>query len=378
MAQYGLTDEQELIRGMVAEFASSKVAPRAEAIDHEARFPRDLLDAMGGLGLLGILAPSDAGGAGADTVSYVAAVEELAKASASVALLSSVQNALAVLPVATHASPGARSRLLRDLSGGAKLGTLAAHESDAGSDLSAVRCKAEKGPGDGFVLTGSKSYVIAAGEADVYLVLAREDGLKEPSLFVAERGPGMTFSHPEDLLGVRGTSTGQVFLKRVPASADARLGGPGQGLAVVRDAMAVHRLGIGALAVGVSQAAVDAAVAFADERTQFDKKIREFSAIQSKLAEIASETRAGRLLVRSAAALRDQGQPFEVEGEMAKVFIAEAAKRVTREAIKVHGGSGYMKEYKVERFNRDARVASLLAGTTEVLRGRIAASFYTT
>ncbi|MHB8585316.1 MAG: acyl-CoA dehydrogenase family protein [Thermoplasmatota archaeon] len=368
---FALTSDQESVRKLVAELVARDVAPEAERIDHERAFPRGILSKVAELGLLGMLVPPEKGGAGTDTVSYAIAAEEMAKGSGTTALALVIQNALVTWPLAMYGADGsAAAELLPTILSGRRIGAYAVTEPGAGSDLSAIRTRASE-KGSAFTLNGLKSFVVGAPEADSFLVLAREgDGL---SFFLVDRdAAGVRIGPVERMMSMRGSAMAEVFLKDVSVPASARLGNGGDGVAMAADANRLARLGAAAIATGTMQAAIDASVEYANERQQFRQPIKNFQAIQWKVAEMDADTRASRLLTYAAAAARDAGESWDAQLSAAKLHSGEAVKRVTQQAIRIHGGTGFMREMPLERLNRDGRSLSLFGATSEMERAAIA------
>jgi butyryl-CoA dehydrogenase len=364
-----LTDEQRLIQQVAREFAEKEVRPIAEAIDREARFPRETVARMGELGLLGVAVPEAFGGSGGDTVSYVLAVEELARACASHAVIMSVNNSLYCDPVMKYGTPEQKARFLTPYASGHKLGCFALTEPEAGSDASNQSTLATR-DGDAYVLRGRKVFVTNGREAAAALVFAQTDraaGHRGISAFLVEKGaPGFTVVKTEDKLGIRASDTAELLLDgcRVPASQ--RLGEAGQGFKIALDTLDGGRIGIAAQAVGIAVAAYEAALAYARERKSFGVPIGQHQMVQWMLADMAIAIEAARLLTRRAAWRKDSGAPYGAEAAMAKLFAAETAMRVTTDAIQVHGGYGFIKEYQVERYFRDAKITQIYEGTSQI------------
>jgi butyryl-CoA dehydrogenase len=364
-----LTDEQRLIQQVAREFAEKEVRPIAEAIDREARFPRETVARMGELGLLGVAVPEAFGGSGGDTVSYVLAVEELARACASHAVIMSVNNSLYCDPVMKYGTPEQKARFLTPYASGHKLGCFALTEPEAGSDASNQSTLATR-DGDAYVLRGRKVFVTNGREAAAALVFAQTDraaGHRGISAFLVEKGaPGFTVVKTEDKLGIRASDTAELLLDgcRVPASQ--RLGEVGQGFKIALDTLDGGRIGIAAQAVGIAVAAYEAALAYARERKSFGVPIGQHQMVQWMLADMAIAIEAARLLTRRAAWRKDSGAPYGAEAAMAKLCAAEKAMRVTTDAIQVHGGYGFIKEYQVERYFRDAKITQIYEGTSQI------------
>jgi len=368
---FDLTDEQELIRGMVREFAAAEVAPIAAEIDREHRFPEELLPKMAALNLLGIPYPEKLGGAGADYVSYVIAVEELARVCATTSLIVSVHTSLGTWPIFEFGTQAQKDKYLHDLVTGRRLAAFALTEPGAGTDVAAGKATALLS-GDEYILNGSKVFITNGGFADVFVVMAKTDptkGARGISAFIVERDtPGFTIGEGERKMGIRASSTPPLFFADCRVPKDALLGGEGNGFKVAMQTLGGGRIGIGAQALGIAQGALDASIAYAKERFQFGQPIASFEAIQWMIADMATEIDAARLLVYRAASSKDKGHSSATEGAMAKLFASETATRVAGRAIQIHGGSGYTESYPVERAYRDAKITEIYEGTSEVQR----------
>jgi len=358
------SEVQALTRGMVREFAEKEVKPRAEKTDQEALFPSDTLEKMAQLQILGLLAPADSGGAGVDTVTYAIVIEELARACASTALVVEAHNSQCIFPIAAFGTEDQKGRFLPELSSGRKLGTLAVLESGAGLDLAALNTTASP-DSDGFRITGKKVFVPSAGQAGLFVVAARAD--KGPSLFLVEKGEGVSAGKPDDLLGVRGAGIAPVdFNVHVPAAN--LLGAEGGAAKMLEPVFALGSIALGAGAVGISQAAIEASVEYSKMRVQFGSPIAKFQAIQVMIADMAMQTESSRLMVYRAAFARDTDEELRVPASLAKASAAESSVRVGNKAVQVHGGVGYTKEMPVERYYRDAMALAVLPATPDAQR----------
>ena len=374
---FELTDEQELIREAVREFADAEVAPIAAELDRDHRFPSELLPKMADLNLMGMPFPEKLGGAGADEVSYVIAVEEVSRACASTGCILSAHTSLATWPIYKFGTDAQKDRYLPDMASGRRLGAFALTEPAAGTDAGAGTCTALL-KGDEYVLNGSKIFITNAPFAEVYIVFAKTDpakGTRGMSAFIVEKDtPGFSVGEAEHKLGIRGSSTPPLYFTDCHIPDDALLGGEGYGFKVAMQTLDGGRIGIAAQALGIAQAALDASVAYAKERVQFGKPIANLQAIQWMIADMATEIDAARLLVYRAASCVDNGRPYSTEGAMAKLFASETATRVAGKAIQIHGGYGYTESYPVERNYRDAKITEIYEGTSEVQRMVIARS----
>jgi butyryl-CoA dehydrogenase len=374
---FELTDEQELIREAVREFAEAEVAPIAGELDRDHRFPSELLPKLADMSLMGMPFPEKVGGAGADEVSYVIAIEELSRACASTGVILSAHTSLATWPVYHFGTEAQHERYLNDMASGRRLGAFALTEPAAGTDAGAGTCTAML-KGDEYVLNGSKIFITNAPYAEIYIVFAKTDpaqGTRGMSAFIVEKDTtGFSVGEAEHKLGIRGSSTPPLYFTDCRIPKDALLGGEGNGFKVAMQTLDGGRIGIAAQALGIAQAALDASVAYAKERVQFGKPIATLQAIQWMIADMATEIDAARLLVYRAASCIDNGRPYSTEGAMAKLFASETATRVAGKAIQIHGGYGYTESYPVERNWRDAKITEIYEGTSEVQRMVIARS----
>jgi butyryl-CoA dehydrogenase len=372
---FELTDEQQLIRDAVREFAEAEVAPIAAELDREHRFPRELLPKMADMNLMGVPYPEKAGGAGADYLSYIIVMEELSRACASTAVILSAHTSLATWPIFKFGTEAQKDQYLPDMTSGRRLGAFALTEPAAGTDAGAGTATATL-HADGYALNGSKMFITNAPYADVYIVFAKTDperGTRGISAFIVEKDtPGFSVGEAEHKLGIRGSSTPPIYFSDCRVPKEALLGGEGEGFKIAMQTLDGGRIGISAQALGIAQAALDASVAYAKERVQFGKPIASLQAIQWMIADMATEVDAARLLVYRAASCVDNGQPYSTEGAMAKLFASEVATRVAGKAIQIHGGYGYTESYPVERNYRDAKITEIYEGTSEVQRMVIA------
>jgi butyryl-CoA dehydrogenase len=372
---FELTDEQQLIRDAVREFAEAEVAPIAAELDRDHRFPGELLPKMAEMNLMGMPYPEKEGGAGADYLSYVIAVEELSRACASTAVILSAHTSLATWPIFKFGTDAQKDRYLRDMASGHRLGAFALTEPAAGTDAGAGTATATL-HADGYTLNGSKMFITNAPYAEVYIVFAKTDperGTRGISAFVVEKDtPGFSVGEAEHKLGIRGSSTPPIYFSDCRVPKEALLGGEGDGFKIAMQTLDGGRIGISAQALGIAQAALDASIAYAKERVQFGKPIAALQAIQWMIADMATEVDAARLLVYRAASCVDNGKPYSTEGAMAKLFASEVATRVAGKAIQIHGGYGYTESYPVERNYRDAKITEIYEGTSEVQRMVIA------
>ncbi len=368
---FSFTEEQELTRRMVREFAEQEIAPHSARLDEEQEFPFDIFRKLGELGLTGVCFPPEYGGAGLSTVDYAIVVEEIARVDPGVALSVAAHNSLAGNHIYLAGTEEQKRKYLIPLAKGEKIGTWSLTEPTAGSDAGGTKTRAEKN-GDVYVLNGSKTFATHGSIADVAVVFAVTDPSSKHrriSAFILEKGmPGFHPGKKENKMGCRASDTAELAMENCRVAASQLLGGEGDGF---RDAMRVldgGRISIAAMAVGTAQGAFEAAVKYARQRQQFGKTIAEFQAIQFMLADCATEIEAARWLTLRAAHLKDQGRDVNKEGAMAKLYASEMAVRVTDKAIQIHGGYGYMKEYPVEKFHRDSKLTTIGEGTSEIQR----------
>jgi alkylation response protein AidB-like acyl-CoA dehydrogenase len=367
-----LSEEQRMVQASVREFVRGEIAPRAHEYDEKALFPREQLKGLAELGLLGMIVPEEWGGAGFDTVAYALALEEIARADASVCVIVGVTNSVCCYPILNFGTDEQKHKYLVPLAKGEKIGAFCLSEPQAGSDATNLRTRAVR-DGDSYIINGTKSWVTNGGEAQVYMVMAvtgQEGGKSKVTAFIVEGDtPGLTVSAIEHKMGQRASQTAEMSFADVRVPAENVLGGEGNGLRVAFSSLDAGRIGIGALATGIAQGALDEATKYAKERQAFGQPIAEFQAIQFKLADMATQTEASRLLTLRAAALKDAGhKKAGYYAAMAKLYASETANRVCAEAVQIHGGNGYSRDYPVERMYRDARVTTIYEGTSEIQR----------
>jgi alkylation response protein AidB-like acyl-CoA dehydrogenase len=364
--EFELSAEQREIQALAREFAEAEIEPHAAEWDREHHFPRDLYDRLGELGLMGVCVPEELGGAGADFLSYMLVLEELSRGDAGVGVTVAVHTSAATLPIVANGTREQREELVPPLARGERLGAFALTEAESGSDAASLRARAEP-DGDGWRITGRKQWATNARHAGTFVLFARTDaGI---SCFLVDGGSeGLEISGEEEKLGLNSSSTADVVLDGVKVSGNRLLGEEGKGFRIAMTTLDGGRIGIAAQALGIAQAAYDVAHAYALERRQFGKRISDFQAIQWKLADMATEIEAARMLVYRAAWLREQGRPHTEAGAMAKLFASSVARRQTAEAIQVLGGYGYTKEFPVERYYRDAKITEIYEGTSEIQR----------
>ncbi|NRD77214.1 acyl-CoA dehydrogenase [Bacillus sp. BRMEA1] len=368
---FQLSEEHEMIRKMVRDFAKNEVAPTAAERDENERFDREIFDKMAELGLTGIPWPEEYGGIGSDYLAYCIAVEELSRVDSSVGVTLSAHTSLASWPIYKFGNEEQKQKYLRPLAEGTKIGAYGLTEPGSGSDAGGMRTTARL-EGDHYVLNGSKIFITNGGEADIYVVFALTDPAnrqKGTTAFIVEKDfPGFSVGKKEKKLGIRSSPTTEIIFEDCRVPVENRLGEDGQGFKIAMITLDGGRNGIAAQAVGIAQGALDAAVDYAKERHQFGKPIAANQGISFKLADMATSVEAARLLTYQAAWLESNGLPYGKESAMSKLFAGDAAMRVTTEAVQVFGGYGYTKDYPVERFMRDAKITQIYEGTQEIQR----------
>ena len=371
-----LSEDQIAIRDAVRDLCEREFAPHAARWDQDGDVPHDAVETLARQGFLGMAVPEEWGGLGYDARTITMVVEEIARVSASLAIMIAVHNSVGLLPVYRFATDEQKKKFLPRLVS-KEMSAFSLSEPAAGSDAGAIEATAVR-DGDHYVLNGSKNWVTNGQQAGVYLIFASTDcsaGSRGISAFIVERGtPGLILGKPEDKMGLRGSDTVGLLLDNLRVPAGNRLGGEGEGFKIALSALDAGRIGVAAQALGVMRAAFEEAVRYAQQRVAFGGPLSKIQAIQFKLAEIERRIQCSRLLIRKAAWLRDSGQAFGREAAMAKLYATEAATWVTHQAIQIHGGYGYVKEYAVERFYRDARIMEIYEGASEIQRLVIARS----
>ena len=374
--EFELTAEQRGIQGLTRELAEAEIVANAPAWDREHRFPDELYPKLAELGLMGVCVPEEYGGAGADFLSYILVLEELSRADAGVGVTVAVHTSATTLPILAFGTEQQRSRFVPPLARGEQLGAFALTESSSGSDAASLRTTAEVRD-DGWRLTGSKQWITNGSRAGTFVLFARSDpetaGARGISCFILDASH-VRVTREEEKLGLNSSTTSDLVLEDAHVDADRLLHDAGRGFRVAMATLDGGRIGIAAQALGIAQAAYDVARRYAQERVQFGRPIGDFQAIQWKLADMATEIDAARLLTYRAAWLKQQGRPHTVEGAKAKLFSSEMARRQTAEAIQILGGYGYTKEFPVERYYRDAKITEIYEGTSEIQRLVIARS----
>jgi short-chain 2-methylacyl-CoA dehydrogenase len=370
---FDLSHEQELVRQTVRDFAVERIAPVAEELDREHRFPYELVAELAGLGLMGIPVPEAYGGAGGDTVSYAVAVEELTRIDSSVAITVAAHTSLGTMPILLFGTEEQKQQWLPDLASGRKLAAFGLTEPGAGSDAGATQTRAELRDGT-WVVSGSKIFITNAGtDISACVTITALTGNGEISNIVIPNGtPGYVISQPMEKLGWRASDTRELSFQDCAVPEANLLGGRGRGFQQFLEILDGGRISVAAMGVGLAQGAYDLAFAYAGERRQFGRPISSFQAIQFKLADMATEIEAGRQLVYKAAWLKDEGRPFALEAAMAKLYTGELSQRAVNHALQIHGGYGFMDEYAISRLYRDQKVLEIGEGTNEVQRMVIA------
>lgn len=364
------TEEQDMMRKMVRDFAQSEIAPFVEKME-QGEFPREILKKMGELGLMGIPVPEQYGGAEMDFTSYIIAIHELSKVSATIGVILSVHTSVGTNPILYFGTEEQKQKYVPKLASGEYLGAFCLTEPSAGSDAGSLKSKAVK-KGDHYIINGSKVFITNGGEADVYIVFAStspELGSKGISAFIVEKDtPGLVIGKDEKKMGLHGSRTLQLSFEDMKVPAQNLLGEEGEGFKIALANLDAGRIGIAAQALGIAEAALEAAAAYAKERVQFGKPIAAQQGVGFKLADMATAVEASKLLIYRAADLRQRGIKCGIEASMAKLFASKTAVEVTTEAIQVLGGYGYTEDYPVERFFRDAKITEIYEGTSEIQR----------
>jgi alkylation response protein AidB-like acyl-CoA dehydrogenase len=373
---FDLSSEQRQVQALAREFAAAEIEPHAAEWDREHHFPKELFGKLAELGLMGTCVPEEYGGAGADFVSYILVLEELSRADAGVGVTVAVHTSAVTLPILGFGTDEQKSRFVPPLARGDVIGAFALTEPEAGSDAGSLRTAAVP-DGDGWTISGTKQFITSGHHAGTFLLFARTDpdtpGAKGVSAFILD-AEHVRATRMEEKLGLNSSVTSDIVVEGAQVGRDRLLHEEGKGFTVAMATLDGGRIGVGAQALGIAQAGYDAARAYALERRQFGKRIADFQAIQWKLADMATEIDAARLLVYRAAWLKQEGRPHTEAGAKAKLFASEVARRQTGEAIQILGGYGYTKEFPVERYYRDAKITEIYEGTSEIQRLVIARS----
>ena len=368
---FQLTEDQLMIQTMVRDFSRNVVAPTAMERDLTREFPADNLKQMAELGLMGMMIPPEYNGAGADTVAYVLALSEIAYSCASTAVVMSVQNSIVCESIYKYGNKDQKERFLKPLAAGEIIGAFALTEPNAGSDPVNQKTKAVR-DGDYYILDGTKRFITSGKNAGIVIVTAVTDESKRhkgiSTFLVKKETPGFIVGNTENKMGLRASDTTDLIFEDCRVPAENMLGKEGEGFMISMTGLDGGRIGIAAQSVGVAQAALDAAVQYSKEREQFGRPISKFQGLRWMIADMATEIEAARQLMFSAAAMKDRKGKYTAQASMAKLFASEMVNRVTAKALQIHGGYGYIKEYPVERFFRDARVFTIYEGTSEIQR----------
>ncbi len=378
---FKLTKEQAMLRKMFRDFAQNEVKPLAAMVDEEEMFPESTVKKMAELGMLGIYFPKELGGAGADYLAYIMAVEEMSKVCATTGVILSAHTSLCCAPIYENGTPAQKEKYLPKLCTGEWLGAFGLTEPGAGTDAQGQQTTAvldEKG--ENWILNGSKIFITNAGFADVFIIIAitgtvekRGRKQKEISAFIVERtDPGFSVGKHEKKMGIRGSSTCELIMEDCVIPKDRMLGKQGKGFAIAMKTLDGGRIGIGAQALGIGEGAVEEAIAYTKERIQFGRRISQQQNTQFQLADMHTKMQAAQYLVYAAAMKKQNGEPYSADAAMAKLFASEAASDVTRRAVQLFGGYGYTRDYPVERMMRDAKITEIYEGTSEVQRMVIA------
>ncbi len=372
---FGLSPQHEEIRRTVRDFAEREIVPVADELERKGEFPHEIIRKAADLGLLGVPYPEEMGGTGLDSLAYAITIEELSRASGSVGIIVSAHTSLGCNPLYLAGTDEQKERYLRPMASGQVLGAYGLTEAGAGSDSRGTRTRAHL-DGDAWVLNGSKRFITNAGIAGTYIVTAVTDRESESgrisAFIVPADAPGFSIGRMEEKMGLHASNTGELIFSDCRIPADNLLGEEGGGDKLFLKTLDGGRIGIGAMALGLAQAAFEAASAYAKERRQFDRPIASFQGVAFKIADMATQIDAARLLIYRAAWLKDSGRSYTTESAMAKLFASEVARQVTNDAVQVHGGYGYITEYRVERYLRDAKLTEIGEGTSEIQRMVIA------
>ena len=368
--EFAYTEEQRMVRETIQDFAQEELAPTAAERDETATFPTEALKKLGELGFFGVNIPEELGGAGLDMISYCIAVEELARVDASAAIVISVTNSLASYPLHKFGNDDQHQRFLVPSAEGKLLGAFALTEPGAGSDAGGMITTAVK-DGNDYILNGAKCFITSGASCDIMIVFAVTDksqGSRGTSAFILEKGmPGFIVGKKENKMGIRSSDTVSISFEDCRVPAVNLLGSEGMGLKIALTALDCGRIGVAAQALGIAQGSLDEAIKYSKERQQFGRPLSKFQAIQFKIARMATEIEAARMLLYSAADKKDRGENYSKEAAMAKLFCSETAVKSALEAVQIHGGYGYIKEYPVERYLRDAKITQIYEGTNEIM-----------
>ncbi|WP_455393285.1 acyl-CoA dehydrogenase family protein [[Eubacterium] cellulosolvens] len=371
---FTLTETQRIMKNMVEQFSQKELAPTAEERDQNAVFSREIFNKLGTQMLTGLLIPQELGGSGLDMLSYTIVIEVLSRFCAATAITLENHSTLGTYPINKYGTPEQKEKFVRPLAAGSKLGALAVTEANAGSDISAIETSAVL-DGDAYIINGKKMFIINGGEADIITVAAstdKEKGIDGLSLFIVEKDtPGFSVGVREDTMGLRAANISELIFENCRVPKENLLGPENGANPIIKDIWNLNRIGIGAQAIGIAQAALDASIEYSKTRVQFGQPIANFQAIQWMIANMAINLEASRMLVRRAAFLKDSDEEIDVAAAIAKVFASESSMETAIKAIQVHGGIGYTTEYPLERYFRDAKATEIYGGTSEIQRSII-------
>ena len=369
MIDLTLSPEQELIKDTARDFATKHLLPGVMERDEKQKFPHDEIKAMGELGFMGMMIPEEWGGSDLDAISYVIAVEEIAAVELATSTIMSVNNSLVCQVLLDWGNDLQKAQYLKPLASGAKLGAYSLSEPQSGSDASNMRTYAEKN-GDQFIINGVKNWVTSGENSDFIIFFCKTErgaGSKGISAFIIEKGtPGLTVGKKENKLGIRASDTCELYFDDCKIPEKNLIGSLGQGFSIAMKALGGGRIGIAAQSIGLARSALEKAISYSKDREQFGQSISKFGAIQNKVADMATNIDAARLLVWKAAIKKDQGKDFSKESSMAKLFASTTAMTAATDCVQIHGGYGYMQEYGVERLMRDAKITEIYEGTSEI------------
>ena len=364
-------EEHKMIQEMVRKFSESKIFPVARELDEKEKFPSDLVEQMGDLGLMGMMVPEKYGGSGLDMISFVTAIIELARADASVAITMTAHNSLGILPLLTFGDELQKRKYLPGLASGEVLGAFGLTEPSAGSDAGSTKTKAVKHKNE-YIVNGGKIFITNAGEAGLLSftsqIIENNENLGIAAFIIPTDTPGLEIGNKEKKMGWRASDTRQLYFKDMRIPMESMLGSPENGFKTFLNTLTSGRIAIGALSIGTAVGAYEKALKYSQDRKAFNKSIHQFQSVAFKLSDMATKIEASKLLVYHAAWLKDNGKPFNKEAAMAKLFASEAAMKITSDAIQIHGGYGYVKDYDVERYFRDAKILEIGEGTSEIQR----------
>ena len=369
MIQFILSNEQELIKETTRKFAEKHILPGVIQRDEKGIFPKNQIKLMGDLGYMGMMVPSKWNGSNLDTISYVLAIEEIAAVELATSTIMSVNNSLVCQVLNDFGTQDQKENYLKPLASGTKLGAYSLSEAQSGSDAANMKTYAKK-DGEDYIISGTKNWVTSGISSDIIIVFCITDKSSKRngvSAFIIEKGfPGLRLGKKEDKLGLRASDTCQIFFDNCRVPSKNMIGKPGEGFKVALKALSGGRIGIAAQAVGLARTALQKSIAYAKERKQFGKNISEFGAIRNKIAEMATDVEAARMLVWKAAFLKDQNKNYLKESSMAKLFASKIAMKASSACVQIHGGYGYIQDYGVERLMRDAKITQIYEGTSEI------------